>query len=310
MTVPVATGRPRRSGWGWLVVVVGWLTLALTPVLFVATGAPPAIIAIVSVVLVAGGCLLIGARPGGKIAFVVIPTLFFGGFATAVGMGLSAEQFVFMTAGKTATCQITAVHKLVSTSVITDGNGRSTTSYDVTYQHTAVCPQATYTVDRVPPYSIGTRAKVTYDPNGRVGPRFTDRVGGVRTVGLIALSVGALILLAAPFAARSIGRRGTGLHPAYPPQTQAPYPGQAQAPYPQQQMPYPDQQMPHPPGQARPFDPSLDQQVKAALGDVRSGRKIAGLARLMQLGMEERRAQRPPGQRPPGQRPPEPPPGP
>lgn len=299
MTVPVATGRPRRSGWGWPVVVVGWLTLALTPVLFVATGAPPAIIAIVSVVLVAGGCLLIGARPGGKIAFVVIPTLFFGGFATAVGMGLSAEQFVFMTAGKTATCQITAVHKLVSTSVITDGNGRSTTTYDVTYRHTAVCPQATYTVDRVPPYSIGTRAKVTYDPNGRVGPRFTDRVGGVRTVGLIALSVGALILLAAPFAARSIGRRGTGLHPAYAPQTQALYPGQAQ------QAPYPDQRMPYPPGQAAQPDPRLDRQVKAALGDIRSGRKIAGVARLMQLGREERRAQRPSDRRPP-----EPPPGP
>lgn len=213
-----------RSGWGWAVVVVGWLLLALTPVIFASTGVPAPLTAIVAVVLVVAGCLLIGARRGGKIAFVVVPALFVGGFASAVGMGLSSEQFVFMTAGKTATCQITAVRKLVSTSVHTDSGGRSTTTHNVTYRHTAVCPQATYTADRVPPYSVGTRAKVTYDPNGRVSPRFSDRLAGVRTGGLIALSIGALVVLVAPFAARSAGRRRPEPPPAYASQARAPYP--------------------------------------------------------------------------------------
>lgn len=213
-----------RSGWGWVVVVAGWLALALTPPVFAATGVPAPVTAVLGVVLVAAGCLLIGARPGGRIAFVVMPTLFVGGFTCAVGMGLSAGQFVFMTAGKTATCQITAVRKLVSTSVIHTGSGRSTTTHNVTYRHTAVCPRATYAIDRVPPYSVGTRAKVTYDPHGRVSPRFSDRLGGVRTGGLILLSIGGLIVLVAPFAARSVGRRRTGPDPAYASQPRPPYP--------------------------------------------------------------------------------------
>ena len=47
-----------RSGWGW-VVVAGWLALALTPLVFAATGVPAPVTAVLGVVLVAAGCLLI-----------------------------------------------------------------------------------------------------------------------------------------------------------------------------------------------------------------------------------------------------------
>jgi hypothetical protein len=311
LTSPAVTSRPALTRLGWLPVAAGWLLAAPAPLIFWTIGVSPVAIAIASAVLVAGGCALIGLPAGGRIARIVLVTLILGGVGLSVGLHGITEQLVYRALGKTVTCQVTNVHKSVATVVHTDSDGRSSSNNSVSFDHTTVCPNGTYTLDRQPPYPVGTRTQVTYDPHGRVGPVFSDRRASMWKQSLIFLTAGALVILIAPFVALAAARRGPEPDLPYgPPHGRQPY---STPPYPSPsgtgggpQRPFdgtdayrppPHAGGPHPAPPPQP-GPGLDRQARAAVNDIRSGRRIGGVARLIQLGLQERRNRRPPG--PPG----------
>ncbi len=273
MTAPVAADRRSRPLLGWPLAVVGWAVAASSPAIFWVTGVPAAAVAVAAAVLVTAGCLAIGLRAGGQIMFLLLPTFFVGTFGLAIGADVMSEQLVFHLAGKAATCQVTAVRKVVSDVVTTGSDGRSTTSYDVSYFHTMVCPRASYTIDRQPPYPVGTKTEVTFDPHGKIKPRFSDQIHGFRRTGLIASGVGGLIILVAPFAAWAVGR----CHPkTEPPRVAAP------------RTPYPSGEPVDTPPR---FDPTMDQRAMEAMNDMRTGQKVTGIAKMRRLQAELRRAE-------------------
>ncbi len=272
---------------GWPLVFLGWLTALLAPVIFWTVGISVIPLAIGSALLVAVGCVLIGYRGNrDRLAPIFLGTFFGGGLLLMGGLSNSTDQYAYHVLGKTVTCQVTNVQKFVSTNVQTDSDGHSTTTTSVSFEHTTACSNATYKIDREPPYPVGTRAQVVYVPNGKARPKFSDRRPGWGDGPPFAAG-GFLVLLVAPFLARIVERRG--------PKT--PHSGPR----------------PTGPGTYQPeprFDARRDRRTKAALEDIRAGNKIAGMARIMQLGMEERGNRRWERRQPPGPPPFGPPPGP
>ncbi len=274
MTSPAVPGRRSRPLLGWPLAVIGWLVAVSSPAIFWVTNVPAEIVAFASAVIVTAGCAAIGLRAGSKIIFLLMPTLFFGGFGLVVGLGTMTEQLVFHLVGKTATCQVTAVHKVVDQVVTTGSDGTSRSSEDVSFLHTTVCPNATYTIHHAPPYPVGTKAQVSYDPHGKVDPRFSDQLPGIRRTGLIASAVGGLVVLVAPFAAWGVGRRRkettapnrTPPRPAYP----ADGPGDS----------------------ASRFDPARSVRSMEALNDIQNGRKVSGFLKLRRLQAERLEAEK------------------
>jgi hypothetical protein len=211
---------------------------------------------------------------------VLLPLFFVSFFALLAGMDASSDWFVYHAAGETAMCQVTGVRKEVTTVRMPPDHGRTRTSHDVHYMHTTVCPHATYTIDRVPPYPVGTRAEVTYDPRGRADPVFSDDIPSMHKFGVVLLSVGAATILLIPFIAWALGRwrpaamspaalsRGTPVYGAPPPSAYI--------------------------GRRRPPEP--DARLQAMADEIMAARGMSRILKIMKVGMILRR--RPPW--PPG----------
>lgn len=283
MTSPAARRRLPDPRWGWVIVAIGWVGAALAPVIFLHTGVQAAAVALASVVPIVLGSFLIASRGGERAGFLLF--VFVIGLPTLVGgTDTSSEQLVYRVAGKTATCQVTSVRKEVRAVQIPRDNGQTQTTYDVYYMHTTVCPQTTYTIDRVPPYPVGTKAEVTYDPHGRVRPVFSDRLPEMRKTGLVILSIGAAAFLLAPFIGWALGRR-------------RPTPASPSAP----SYGAPAHGTPQPPayaGRRTPPDPELRlQEALAMVDDVRATHGMSRIAKIMKFGLANnvrRRSQWPP----------------
>jgi hypothetical protein len=115
VTSPVPPSRRSLALWGWPLVVLGWLGVALAPVLLWTTGVPVFVPVFPSALLVAAGCVLIGFRGNGdRLAPIVILTFIVGGMLLVIGVGSTTDQFVYRALGKTATCRVTGVRKLVT----------------------------------------------------------------------------------------------------------------------------------------------------------------------------------------------------
>ncbi len=215
MTAPALSFRRPSSRAGWWFVIAGWLIQvpAVAGTMFVSD-----IFVVLSLLGVA--CVGVGAYLlRGKATVWVILVALFGGMIMVVGLITGAETLAKNLWGKTATCQVQAVQRRVTTETTHDTDGRPTGRRTVVfYPHTLSCPDRTYTVNGAVAHPEGSTVEVRYDPRGSDPPEFAE-ANGIEELSFsaAALALGGSIELIFPIIAWRRGRRS-------PPPPQRPLP--------------------------------------------------------------------------------------
>jgi hypothetical protein len=188
-----ASSRRPPNRWGWWIVAGGLSCQVPAAVLIGLFSDIFFLIGLVGVAGVLVGCWILAGK-----LFWGLPVGMFAGMAMLVGINLGAEQFALDRDYRTATCQVTDVAKDIRTS-----RSRPTQTW---YRLTVRCPDGTHTLHDRLPHSEGGAVEVVYDPRGAEPPTFAGKASKW-PFSLIAVAIGAPILLVIPFIAWRRGRR-------------------------------------------------------------------------------------------------------